>query len=332
MTEGGNSAVVDFVVQGCTRWSGGQCQGMVPLGLTFTALLKQGPAVASWDFGDNTASQSGTVVVHTYEKPGIYDVILTVGQGSGTVSEQKTGWIKVSEASPGAPCKSDAVCSSKKCICIGATCPFPLDTGLCYKSCEKSSQCSSGTDLACVDLSGGSINSKEPWRAHLCLPTCANDSDCTRSGFNCRLAPGTGGWRKVCMPSFPYFIGATCTGGSGKLDSGLCLGGKCLAVGAGGYCSAACTAGTCPEGARCVTFNKDSSDPLCLLKCDGSNCSLDPLLACELPAKKGQYGFTVVGSADPAGTQYCAPKFCLADKDCGLTGKCVLNYCSPAKP
>ena len=321
--DGGASQAVDFVVQGCGTLSLTRCQGTAPLELTFSAVLLKQPSSVTWDFGDNTTSQPGLVVTHIYSRPGTYDVTLTIGHSGGTVSEQKSSFVQVAGASPGARCASDKTCSSGKCICNGV-CSFPLDDGLCLASCGKQAPCAS-TKQACVDLSAGAGAKKDPWRTRLCLPRCTKDKDCKRTGFGCRLAPGVFGWHRVCLPPFPGFVGSQCktASGAGVVDHSRCLGGLCMDLGAAGYCTAPCGAGACPPGTRCARFTKDSKQTICLLRCDGTNCASDPLLACEVPSQSGQYGFEVTGTQpDPKGTRYCAPRRCTKDNECGLAGAC----------
>ena len=322
--DGDPSSAVDFVVQGCAELSASQCRGTAPLTLTFSAVLLSKPTSVSWDFGDSSPAQTGLVVTHHYASPGTHDVTLTIGASGGTVSEQKSSFVVVAGAGPGAPCASNSTCASGTCIC-DSSCAFPLADGLCLHTCSKQTLCPFTGKLACIDLSAGVTATKDPWRTQLCLPLCTTDSQCQRTGFSCRLAPGVYGWHRVCMPPLLGFIGTSCktASGVGKVDHSRCLGGTCLDLGAGGYCTAPCLGGSCPSGTRCARFTKDSKKPVCLLRCDGSNCTGDPLLACEVSSQSGQYGFEVMGTQpDPKGTRYCAPRRCKQDKECGLAGVC----------
>jgi hypothetical protein len=321
--EAGAGAVVDFAVSGCPTHTAGNCSGPVPLDLTFMALVDSSMTQATWDVGDGSESRQGLVVTHQYAQPGAYDVTLTVGVAGGTVSEHKDKLVQASAAGPGSACSADSHCINGKCVCTGGSCQFPLDSGLCLKSCEKSSHCTSGTDLTCVDMSGGAASNAEPWHTHLCLPTCTTDADCSRPGFSCRLAPGVGGWRRACLPPSPRFIGEPCRKTSGALDDSRCLGGRCVDLGAGGYCTAACTPGSCPDGTRCARLAAGGGKDICLLRC--GSCSGDPWLACELPSKAGLHGFEILGTGDPAGTRYCAPRRCTQDSECGLGGSCSIK-------
>ncbi len=321
--DGGPSTIADFVVQGCDVLTATTCQGTAPLALTFSAVLLKEPTSVTWDFGDSSKSQPGLVVNHVYTQPGTYDVTLTIGDSGGTLSELKSKFVKVAGAANGEPCASNGACTSGKCVCNGV-CSFPLADGLCLQGCGKQAPCSSSKE-ACVDLSAGAGAKASPWRTRLCLPWCTKDADCKRTGFSCRLAPGVYGWHKVCLPPHPGFVGAACktAAGAGMVDHSRCLGGVCLDLGAAGYCSAPCTAGACPAGTRCARFTKNSKQTICLLRCDGTNCATDPLLACEVPSQTGQYGFEVTGTKpDPTGTRYCAPRRCKKDNECGLAGAC----------
>ena len=60
-----------------------------------------------WDFGDSTGSKLGLVAQHTYDRPGTFDVTLTVAESVGTVSETKKRFVVVAAAAPGAACDSD---------------------------------------------------------------------------------------------------------------------------------------------------------------------------------------------------------------------------------
>lgn len=321
--DGQAASAVDFVVQGCDQLSATQCRGTVPLTLTFSAVLLTTPKGVSWDFGDGKPAQNALVVSHTYHTPGIHDVTLTVGEATGTVSERKPKFVRVDAAAPGAACASAAACASGSCVCSGAKpCGFPLDSGLCLQACGKEQPCSGGAGkLACVDLSAA--GAAEAWRTRLCLPLCAKNADCKRTGFSCRLAPGVFSWHQVCLPPLPRFVGQRCRTAAGALNPGACLGGICLPMGASGYCTAVCAPGTCPTGTRCSRFTHNAKQTVCLRRCDGSSCAGDPLLACEAPNQAGDYGFELLGThQDPKGTRYCTPRRCKQDKECGLAGKC----------
>lgn len=58
------------------------------------------PASWEWDFGDNTIVTNLTAdpVTHAYSSPGVYDVTLTIGGGSGYFFELKVGYIEVLNA------------------------------------------------------------------------------------------------------------------------------------------------------------------------------------------------------------------------------------------
>ena len=240
----------------------------------------------------------------------------------GTVGEQKRALVEVVAAAPGAACARDEGCISQRCVCSGV-CPAPLASGLCLAEC---SQTTCPDQSLCVDLArGGAASSSAPWRTKVCMPSCQSDLDCKRPGFSCRLAPlsAGAGWRKVCLPPFPRFVGAPCRDNDGKPDDSACLGGRCLDLGAGGYCSAPCDSGACPDGTRCAKVT-GLAETTCLLRCGPGLCAGDAHLACELPLATGYWGFSIVGPADPANTTYCAAKRCSSNNACGLGGRCDL--------
>jgi hypothetical protein len=329
LSEHGLGPLVDFVVQGCTVWTRDTCTGAAPLVLTFSAVTSLEATGATWDLGDGSTPGTGSVVAHTYQKPGTYTVTLAVSAAGGTLSEQKSDFVVAEAAGPAASCTSDAQCQSGSCVCRDS-CFVPLTQGLCLQECEKQA-CEPGT--VCVDLAHGG-QATEPWRTHLCLPSCTGDASCARPGFSCRLLPGVGSWYRACWPAgFPRFIGEACRAATGVADGSVCLGGQCLDIGASGYCSAACYGVSCPEGTRCARFNADSATHVCLLRCAPGACVADPQLACEETGGAGALGFQLDGPADPPGTRYCAPKRCTVDLECGLTGRCDLakgGYCRPA--
>ena len=335
--DGGKAATADFVVQGCTRWSLGQCLGTVPLTLTFSALVQGHPTVTSWDFGDGSPPGSGLVVQHTFSATGVRDVSLVISEGNDTVSEQKKALVKVTAVPSGGPCQKDAHCARGTCVCSG-TCAPPLSDGFCLDDCSGLSACAPLPDalvaLACVDLRGGAVTAPVPWRGQVCLPLCTADVQCTRPGFSCRPAPGKAGWRRVCLPPTPGDAGDPCRKADGTTDATACIGGVCLDVGASGLCSADCAKGACPTGSRCATFPGQSNRALCLDICGTGDCAADPRLACELPNKTGAWGFVVSGNKDPEGTRYCAPRRCTSAAQCGLAGRCDSKnggFCVPDK-
>jgi PKD repeat protein len=326
--EGGPGYTVDFVVQGCAERTPTSCSGMVPLYLTFTALLPRKPPSVTWDLGDGSNAEEGLVIRHVYDEPGLYDVSLTVGEGGGTTTELKGGFVKVTPAGAGSPCDDDNDCESGKCACKEAQCAFPVHSGLCLEACELT--CSK-KDTTCVDLTvKGTPDPAPPWRTHLCLASCSTSAECTRPGFACALAPGVQGWRKVCLPTSLRPVGSPCRTSSGAPDDALCVGSLCLDVGASGYCSWPCKAGTCPEGTRCVRYEADPS-AVCLVRCGPGTCQNDPMLACELPGGDGEWSFKVLGSQEPNGTRFCSRKRCAAHTDCGLSGLCEDGFCAPGR-
>ena len=327
------STPVDFVVQGCANTGAKTCTGAPPLTLTFSAVLALGGgATVSWDFGDKSSSPAGILVSHTYAEPGTYDVTLNVAEPGGTVSEEKEGFVVVAAAEPAGKCESDASCASKRCACQKtaagvSTCDFPLDSGICLQVC-KGAPCpvrsGGGQGYVCAKLGEGSTSSPRPeWRTELCLAGCLADDACQRPGFVCKMTPAGSGWARACVPPGLEEVASACRTPAGVRDDSRCLGGACLDMGAGGYCTASCQAGGCPEGTRCVQFTGSPGKPVCLSQCKGTiGCANDPFLACEAPAAEGVYGFAVLGAPPAKGAKFCAPKRCKADPECGLAGVC----------
>lgn len=330
--EAGAAPVVDFVVVGCERRTATQCVGRVPLSLTFTAVLEKLPRSATWNLGDGSEA-TGLVASHTYTSPGTYNVTLTTGDAGGTTSARKRDLVVVERVGPGAPCTSTAQCAHGTCACTAAhSCTPPLDRGVCLVKCEDKCPQTPYPSL-CVDLKSPSAGGgAEPWRTTLCLPRCTTDADCARPGFSCRHGPGTSGWQRACLPANLRDVGQPCRGPAGSPLPELCLGATCLGIGASGYCSAACQAGTCPSGSRCAEIS-GLVGAVCLAQCSSGSCSTDPLLACELPGGSGSYGFTILGAPPPGGTTFCAAKRCTGDSQCGLLGTCDSGsggFCLPA--
>jgi len=60
--------------------------GTAPLSVTFNAIVKGGaqPYVVNYNFGDGSATQ-GQIVIHTYNQPGDYKVLVSVTDQNGTV-------------------------------------------------------------------------------------------------------------------------------------------------------------------------------------------------------------------------------------------------------
>ncbi len=329
---GAAASAVNFVAQGCTQRTDTTCEGHVPLRLTFSAVLPGGTPTVSWDLGDKSGSKPGLLVTHTYAEPGDYDVTLSVSATGGTVSETKPRFVRALPAEPGSACASASACASKTCVCAPGSavpCAFPLDSGLCLQTCKLAPcpvRTSGGPGFACVNLGlGVSAGKTAPaWRAEICLPGCTKGGTCRRPGFACKLSPVAGGWTWACVPPPLGETGAPCRAAGGALDGARCLGGECLAIGAAGYCSASCKAGTCPEGTRCARFNGEPQEAVCLASCAASagGCKGDPALGCEAPGAAGPFGFKILGAPPAAGTTFCAPRRCTSDGQCGLTGVC----------
>jgi PKD repeat protein len=326
--EGGGGVSIDFVATGCAAGDGQRCAGPAPLRVQLALVVSGMPLTAGrWSFGDGTEA-SGASVSHTYQKPGRYTVSVSLTTPAGTQSESKVDYVEVLAVAAGGACASDVVCQSGSCVCAAGGCPSPLEGGLCLAPCGQNA-CPDGETCVHLGLTGDA-----PWRVDACYPSCTSDAQCSRPGFRCRWAPSDLGWQRACLPPQPADIGAPCRRSDGSLDQTACLGGRCLGLGAGGYCSASCEPGACPEGTRCAELRPDGAatpQRLCLRRCVPGGCALDPWLGCQAPGGAGALGFTIIGPADPAGTMYCAARACLGDGDCGLGGRCAAElggYCA----
>jgi PKD repeat protein len=325
---------VDFVIQGCAERTATSCAGLAPLRLTFVPIDVTPDVIASWDLGDGSEPREGLAVTHTFDRPGVYSVTLTLSRGLGTESERKDDFVLVRAAPPGGPCRETESCARGSCTCIEGECQPALAEGLCLLRCDAASPCPEELSSACVDLSGTEADGEDSgglpdWRTRLCLPSCEHDEDCARPGFSCRTAPTPAGeWVSVCMPPHPRPLGQPCRNALGDLSADLCVGSLCLNLGAAGYCSSLCNPGSCPDTADCVRFSGDlglGEVGVCLQRCTGdrASCQYDALLACEAADSNGDLGFTLAGSAPPAVSGYCAPRRCSAlDPGCPVGAQC----------
>lgn len=327
---------VDFTITGCERGgtsgdAGGDggvpdpCVGAAPLTLQFTAVAPSAIEVYRWDFAGVEVMDA--TPVHTFEMPGSYDVSLTVGGPGGTAMTIKPGIIMVAEAPLGNRCASDAQCASGECICDDQqTCTAGLAAGMCSAVCDAGTPCSDGV---CADLAPGGPGSQD-WQRSLCVPSCSDTSDCP-TGLACRqLLDAEGAWVSGCFVADVLGdIGSPCEDASGSPDDSLCTSGTCLAEGARGVCSQACSAGSCPSNSACASFNSQPAGSWCVARCDSPGvCDGDPWLACEAPDGAGSKDFSVDETI--GGATYCAPRSCTGPNQCGPNGACVDNFCAPA--
>ena len=75
--------------------------GTVPLVVLFTDTGTGGvPTSWLWDFGDGIDSKHAMNATHTFTKPGIYNITLTVTNAAGNNSVTKPGYITVTAAHP----------------------------------------------------------------------------------------------------------------------------------------------------------------------------------------------------------------------------------------
>ena len=75
--------------------------GTAPLSVTLNAIVKGGsqPYVVNYNFGDGTATQ-GQIVIHTYDQPGDYRVVVSATDQNGTVVQQTSTVRVVAAQSP----------------------------------------------------------------------------------------------------------------------------------------------------------------------------------------------------------------------------------------
>ncbi len=324
---------VDFSATGCT--SGGiddtPCVGPAPLEVRFTASAPAAIDAYLWSFGDGAPTDGIASPVHRFERPGSYDIALTVGGPGGTASQTRSAWVVVEPATLGATCDLNAQCESGlECVCRdGTDCAAGLTDGLCSNDCNEVSPCPATG--VCANLAPVVPPMTEDWMRTLCLSACEDDSQC-RTGFRCReLLSGTDAtWVEGCFPDgLLADIGRSCALPDASLDDALCASGLCAAEGARGMCTADCSADPCPSYAACASFTDGAIGSLCVARCsDSFECDEDPWLECTAPGGPGDKGFTV--DEAPAASGYCAPKACATPSDCGPDGDCVGGYCAPS--
>jgi hypothetical protein len=353
----GGLLVADFVAEGCERlevWggdggvpddggaSGKVCVGHAPLTLTFIPVTTENVDSYVWTFGEpNETPKRDETPTHTYVLPGSFAVTLTVGGPAGTLTvKHEPPFVRVLPDPTGWPCdRSEQCAAGLDCTCPHATasdtsCPAAFGVGaLCTRECASDADC--GTDSACVDLDPSHLTGDPPWRAPLCLATCASTTVCP-TGLSCRSLPaaqGLGTWVSACFPEFLGDVGAPCLDADGQTEPLTCVGGVCLEVGSSGYCSAACDPASCPAGSACAVVGAAGGHSMCLASCESTACDGDPLLGCEAPDPSGRLGFELVGVSPPAGATYCAPRRCTGPADCqGLRCEELdgASFCQPS--
>jgi len=89
--------------------------GKAPLNVLFTSNFTGNPTGFNWTFGDGEYSKQNLTAIHTYTKPGKYDVSLTVTNGTVNVTATKLGYINVTNGS--AVCQNVSKCT--KVLCTG---------------------------------------------------------------------------------------------------------------------------------------------------------------------------------------------------------------------
>ena len=318
---------VDFTVENCPQFDPTvpSCTGMAPFTVQFAPIVTTTVSQYRWQFGDDLSFYNPSVAPsHTFETPGSFDVTLWVfGSAGAQATRKRPGYIIVLANGMGAPCQTDQQCAPNlRCLCSAASCTTGPLGGMCTSSCQKS-DCPVGN--VCANLATAATNSgqAEPWQSQLCLPGCSSDKDCT-GGFRCRTLPGwprTTSWVHGCFADVPADLGGPCLDATGVRRNDLCVTGLCADLGALGLCSRDCTSALCPVGSDCAVFGDGRQ--LCLVRCSSSFlCNQDPLLTCVGPGSS-LLGFQL--STPPSlgeEGQYCAPKNCSENTECGATGLC----------
>jgi PKD repeat protein len=323
-TETGSSTIlaVDFTATGCPMLSLRVpfCTGRAPVTLTFIPITTMPAGRYLWDFGDGTPRSSEATPTHTYPLPGSFSVTLVVAGTGGTVSKSHDEFVVTTPNQVGDSCLTTAQCQPGLVCACGAAlpCGAPAARGICTVSCSDK-DCPGSS--VCVDLTL-SATSPAPWQQPSCLRRCASDKECDPDLY-CREVPArrpSGGWIKACFAPVLAEAGESCRTAAGQLKNDLCATGQCADLGANGVCSFGCTTAACPSNTVCAEMA--SGEHLCLRPCSASfTCDDDPLLGCVAPDPTGPFGFQV-----PSGTpaaDYCAPRRCALDADCGPTGKCT---------
>jgi PKD repeat protein len=348
-TDVGAPVRAGFTITGCQTLdfsdAAPHCTGSAPLRLTFIPLIA-GATSFFWTF-DGASVESSKDVSPTVDflASGTFAVTLAVGGAAGSAAA--SGQVVVTTGALGQSCLHASDCDTTAalvCICgEGASCPAPLEGGLCTRPCiggscggkglcadfGRAAPISAGENLdAGVAVDGGS--EAESYRQPLCVPSCTGDLDC-RPGFLCRALPAletgavSGGPYQFERGCFPPGVlgddGDACADASGAPDDARCLSGHCEPFGARGVCTSDCSdSSSCPSGTACLTMN-DSMAHLCLLRCGGGAVCDDPLLGCEA-AGAGGLGFSAP-AGEPTGATYCAPRRCMSSDDCGPAGACT---------
>ena len=326
-------AWVDFAITGCTSGGTGRyadaglvapCMGAAPLTLEFHALAPAPIDIYVWDFGNDAGSRQSTPS-HVYDRAGTYDVSLSVGAGNSTAEETKAGVVVVQTATVAESCTSDLHCANGLfCLCANdSSCAGVLSPGLCTVECDSNQPCASGV---CAQLNPSGVPSPAGWQQRVCLAPCSEDSEC--GPLSCRtLRSGSNDdWISGCFSTSELRdVGEPCFDAQGIPDHAKCASGYCEAIGARGACSADCSTLACPMRTACATFNDDALGSLCVADCANFACTEDPWLACEPAGHAGPRGFTIAG----LGTgEYCAPKACTTNPECGPDGTCQMGHCT----
>lgn len=72
--------------------------GRAPLSVLFISNGTESPTAFNWTFGDGIYSNNNWTAIHTYARPGKYNVSVTVSNAAGNNTSTKLGYIVVSKA------------------------------------------------------------------------------------------------------------------------------------------------------------------------------------------------------------------------------------------
>lgn len=90
--------------------------GKAPLKVLFTSNCSGNPIEFNWTFGDGINSGQSLIAIHTYTKPGKYNISLTVINAAGNATASKLGYINVTACN--AVCNKTQTNNSKV-LCSG---------------------------------------------------------------------------------------------------------------------------------------------------------------------------------------------------------------------
>jgi hypothetical protein len=143
----------------------------------------------------------------------------------------------------GSACEGDEQCGDGRCLRMSGQSAYP--GGYCSGRCLESAECGAG-GVCQPALGGGAVGT--------CYLACAEDSDCGREGYRCRMI----GSAMQCVPGpDPLPDNVTGKACSGDADCGgnamTCATRLGLNAAPGGYCTQRCAnSSDCGAGAACI--------------------------------------------------------------------------------